>query len=151
MEQRLKLKLPNGKFLGVTLERSRIMSAIRGKSNRTTERRLRMALVRHGIRGWVLQSSQLPGRPDFFFSKSALAVFVDGCFWHGCQKCGHVPKTRRPFWRAKLKRNAERDRRTDRLLRQSGIRTIRIWEHSLKTDKGTAASLRLIERELSRR
>lgn len=150
MEQRLKLKLPNGEFLGVTLERSRIMSAIRGKSNRSTEGRLRMALVRNGIRGWVLHSTQLHGRPDFFFSKSRLAVFVDGCFWHGCQKCGHVPKTRSAFWRAKLMRNRERDRRINRLLRQSGIRIIRIWEHTLKTDEGTSASLGLIKRELSR-
>ena len=150
MERRLKLKLPNGEFVGVTLERSRIMSAIRGKSNKTTEKRLRMALVRHGIRGWVLHTAQVAGKPDFFFPKSGVAVFVDGCFWHGCKTCGHVPKTRSAFWRAKLKRNRERDSRTDKLLHQSGIRIIRIWEHSLTTRQKTNASVRLIERALKR-
>ena len=111
MERRLKSHLPEGKFVGVSIHRARIMSAIRGKSNRTTELRLRMALVRSGIEGWTLHSSALPGKPDFCFPKSRVAVFVDGCFWHGCDRCGHVPKTRSAFWQAKFERNQERDPR----------------------------------------
>src|SRR5271157_3554075 len=117
MERRLKSKLPNGQFVGVTLERSRIMSAIRGKSNKTTEVRLRMALVRHGVKGWVLHPGGLQGTPDFYFPGSRLAVFVDGCFWHSCPRCGHTPKTRSEFWRAKLGRNKQRDKQTSALLK----------------------------------
>jgi DNA mismatch endonuclease (patch repair protein) len=65
-----------------------------------------------------------------------LAVFVDGCFWHGCPQCGHVPKTRSPFWEAKFQRNRMRDARNARKLRQLGVCVIRVWEHSLKTPVG---------------
>jgi DNA mismatch endonuclease (patch repair protein) len=109
------------------------MSAIRGKNNRTTELILRMALVRAGIRGWKTNVEELPGKPDFFFHKKNIAVFVDGCFWHGCPKCGHYPKTRGSFWKMKILRNKERDKKNRLKLRKEGIKVINIWEHSLKT------------------
>lgn len=133
MESRLKSYLPGGKFVSVSLERSRIMSSIRGKSNKSTERRLRMAFVRHGLSGWVLQTGDLPGKPDFFFPQARVAVFVDGCFWHCCRRCGHVPKTRSQFWQAKLERNRSRDSTTNRRLRQAGVRVLRFWEHDLQS------------------
>lgn len=145
MERRLKSKLPDGKFFGVTLERSRIMSAVRGKSNKTTEVRLRMALVRHGIAGWTLHPVDLAGKPDFFFPESRVAVFVDGCFWHSCPKCGHTPKTRSEFWQAKLTRNRNRDKRTNGVLKDLGIRVIRIWEHDLCTADGITRSVQKIK------
>lgn len=131
MERILKKLLPYG-FENVTAARSAAMGKIRSRNNRTTELRLRMALIREGRRGWVLHPD-LPGRPDFFFISGKLAVFVDGCFWHGCNKCGHVPKTRSRFWSAKIERNRQRDKRTARALRSSGIRVLRIWEHSLNS------------------
>jgi|SRR5271157_792303 len=151
MERRLKSKLPNGQFVGVTLERSRIMSAIRGKSNKTTEVRLRMALVRHGVAGWKLRPGGLHGNPDFFFPRPRVAVFVDGCFWHSCPRCGHTPKTRSQFWSAKLNRNKQRDRRTNRLLEKMGVRVIRIWEHDLSTFKGMTRSVGIIASATKRR
>jgi DNA mismatch endonuclease (patch repair protein) len=151
MERHLKSKLPNGEFVGVTLERSRIMSAIRGKSNKTTELRLRMALVRRGIAGWTLHPGSLQGNPDFFFPSSRVAVFVDGCFWHGCPRCGHTPKTRSQFWSAKLERNKQRDRRTGRLLGKMGVQVIRIWEHDLSTVKGIMRSVNIIDKATTRR
>jgi DNA mismatch endonuclease (patch repair protein) len=83
---------------------SRVMRAIKGKGNRSTELVLRMVLVRNGIQGWSL-NSRLPGRPDFLFETKKLAVFVDGCFWHGCPRCGHTPKTRSAFWVKKFESN----------------------------------------------
>lgn len=112
------------------------MAAIRGKHNRTTELALRMALVRSGISGWRLQAVDLPGKPDLFFERKRVAVFVDGCFWHGCPLCGHVPKTRTEFWQAKIQRNKHRHIFVARQLKEKGIRVIRIWEHSLKSDVG---------------
>jgi DNA mismatch endonuclease (patch repair protein) len=77
---------------------------------------------------------RLPGSPDFYFKSSRLAVFVDGCFWHGCRRCGHIPKTNTSFWAAKLSRNRERDRDVARDLRARGIVVVRIWEHELTSD-----------------
>lgn len=132
MERRLKELLIGGKFEDVSEERSRTMSAIRGKHNRTTELRLKMALIRRGIQGWKLHAKELPGNPDFYFKNKKLAIFVDGCYWHGCSICGHVPKTRSEFWEAKIKRNQERDRQKRMVLRKIGILVIRVWEHELK-------------------
>lgn len=132
MERRLKTLLVNGEFEDVPETRSRTMSAIRGKHNRTTELRFRMALISRGIRGWKLHAKELVGNPDFYFKEKKLAIFVDGCYWHGCSKCGHVPKTRSQFWEAKIKRNQQRDRQKRMALRREGILTVRIWEHELK-------------------
>jgi DNA mismatch endonuclease (patch repair protein) len=97
--------LVNGSFGNVSETHSRRMGAIRGKGNRTTEVRFRAMLVRAGIRGWTMQTKGIKGKPDFYFPKSKVAVFLDGCFWHGCPKCGHVPSVNRPYWKAKIKRN----------------------------------------------
>jgi len=112
--------------------RSEIMSAVRGRGNRSTEWRLRAALVRCGIRGWKLHYPLLPGNPDFAFPRERLAVFVDGCFWHGCPRCGRQPKTNREFWRTKILGNVARDRRKRAHLRRLGWRVIRVWEHDFK-------------------
>jgi DNA mismatch endonuclease (patch repair protein) len=134
MERRLSALLPGGKFEGVTPTRSRSMARIRSKGNATTEQTLRMALVRSGVRGWSLHAA-LAGKPDFYFPINRVAIFVDGCFWHGCKRCGHVPKTRTEFWNAKLRRNQERDRRVARQLRAEGVRVIRVWEHRLNNPR----------------
>jgi len=132
MERLLRLELRGGRFGNVTPERSRIMSSVRGKRNKTTEGSLRMALVRAGLKGWKLHAVDLPGKPDFYFPTKRVAVFVDGCFWHGCPRCGHVPKTNTSFWRLKIKRNQERDARARRYLRSIGIQVVRFWEHELR-------------------
>jgi DNA mismatch endonuclease (patch repair protein) len=132
MERILKSTLQDGAFMGVSPTRSRIMASIRGKSNKSTEVALRLALVRAGIRGWVLHPADLQGRPDFYFVKQRLAVFVDGCFWHGCPRCGHIPKTRTEFWAAKIERNRSRDRKNRRLLASKGVKVLRVWEHELR-------------------
>jgi DNA mismatch endonuclease (patch repair protein) len=69
--------------------------------------------------------------PDFVFPKLRLAVFVDGCFWHGCPRHGNQPANHRAFWRRKLAANVARDRRVNRALRVTGWRVLRIWEHAL--------------------
>ena len=68
---------------------------------------------------------------DFVFPKLRVAVFVDGCFWHACPKHGTRPAGNRAFWRAKLVRNAERDREVTRALRKAGWSVLRVWEHDL--------------------
>ena len=131
MERLLKQTLPDGRFSNVSATRSRSMAAVKSKNNLSTERLLRMALVRSRISGWITHAN-LPGKPDVYFPKEKLAVFLDGCFWHGCLRCGHIPKTNTLFWETKIKRNRQRDRKNSRLLRGQGVLVIRAWEHSLK-------------------
>jgi DNA mismatch endonuclease (patch repair protein) len=132
MERLLKRQLPGGVFFGVTPQRSLTMGKIKSKGNRTTEQSFRLALVRAGIQGWVLHPKQVFGTPDFYFPTKKVAIFVDGCFWHGCPKCGHIPRTRSAFWRTKIERNRTRTKSVSRRLRGDGIRVLRIWEHELQ-------------------
>jgi DNA mismatch endonuclease (patch repair protein) len=91
--------------------------------------------MRSRISGWNLgHDSGLPGSPDVLFYRARIAVFVDGCFWHGCRRCRTVPSSNRAFWEAKLRKNKERDRDAARALANMGWNVIRIWEHELKTD-----------------
>lgn len=149
VERLLKQTLPDGRFSNVSVVRSRSMAAVKGKNNSTTERLLRMALVRSGIRGWIIHAN-LPGKPDIYFPKGKLAVFLDGCFWHGCSKCGHVPKTNTLFWETKIKRNRQRDQKNSRLLRGQGFYVIRAWEHALQKPRGLALLLDRIKRATGR-
>jgi DNA mismatch endonuclease (patch repair protein) len=149
MERHLKLKLPQGKFLNVSASRSRMMSAIRGKNTRSTERALRSALMRAGIKGWRLHPDHVLGKPDLYFPKHRIAIFVDGCFWHFCPKCGHIPKTRQAFWKAKIERNKRRDQRIKRFLTRTGINVIRIWEHELGSETKIVRVITKITAKLS--
>jgi DNA mismatch endonuclease (patch repair protein) len=132
VERALRDKLVNGSFGNVPETHSRRMGAIRSKGNRTTEARFRALLVRAGVRGWTMQTKAIKGKPDFYFPASKVAVFLDGCFWHGCPQCGHVPSVNRPFWKAKIERNQRRDSETDELLRVAEITPVRFWEHELR-------------------
>lgn len=113
-----------------TAKRSEVMARIRSRGNRDTELRLVQLLREHGITGWR-RHAKLPGRPDFVFRAARLAVFVDGCFWHGCSVHFRAPQSRTGYWNAKIAGNQRRDRRVARLLRQQGWRVVRLWEHSL--------------------
>lgn len=115
-------------------QRSRRMSSIRSKGNRSTEWRFRSALVRNGISGWRMHVRALPGVPDFVFPGLNIVIFIDGCFWHGCPKCRRpMPQTNRGYWTSKVKLNRERGDRVNRLLRRKGFKVVRIWEHQVRT------------------
>lgn len=114
-------------------KRSELMSRIRGRNNKGTEVALASLLRKSGISGWR-RHVPLPGTPDFAWRAQRVAIFVDGCFWHGCSHCGNkqTPATNRTFWIPKITANKSRDRRANRNLRQAGWRVLRIWEHNLK-------------------
>lgn len=147
MEKALRSKLNNGEFQAVSRKRAAMMRAIKASGNRSTEMRFRAALVRRGISGWRVNPANITGHPDFFFPEKNVALFIDGCFWHGCDRCGHIPKTNRPFWRAKITGNRLRDRRTTEKVQNEGINVLRFWEHELKEDMG--GCLRRLEKMLS--
>src|SRR5689334_609223 len=112
-------------------KRSEVMAAIRSRRNRSTELAFASALRRAGIKGWR-RHLPLPGSPDFSFPKIKVAIFLDGCFWHGCPIHGRRPKTNQVFWETKLERNLRRDRRVKRQLRAKRWVVIRLWEHELE-------------------
>lgn len=132
MERKLREALPNGMFEDVKPTHSRMMKAVRGRGNRTTEARFRAALVASGVSGWKLNFREIKGSPDFYFPSEKVAVFLDGCFWHGCEDCGHIPQKNRAFWHAKIARNKERDSRNTAILRRQGISVLRFWEHEIR-------------------
>ena len=107
------------------------MSRILGHGNKDTELALMKLFRQYHITGWRRHQPDF-GKPDFIFRKSRLAVFVDGCFWHGCPRHCKIPATNRPFWKKKLAANRTRDRRVNRTLRKEGWHVVRIWEHELQ-------------------
>lgn len=115
-------------------QRSRNMASIRSKDNTTTEHVFLSILRQAGISGWR-RHLNLPGKPDFVFRSQRLAVFVDGCFWHGCPRCYRLPQDNRAYWKKKFTGNRRRDCRRSRELRSLGWRVLRIWEHALKSPR----------------
>jgi len=128
------------------LSRGQLMSRVHSKGNKTTEQRLASLLRKARLTGWRRHQT-LPGRPDFVWPRRKVAVFVDGCFWHG-HDCGKniTPKTNARAWQLKIQGNRARDRRFSRLLRMKGWRVVRIWECELQ--KKPSACLRRIEKAL---
>lgn len=92
------------------------------------EVRLRRELHSRGLR-FRVNLRGLPGTPDIAFTRAKIAVFVDGCFWHRCPEHGVLPKANRDWWREKLDRNVERDKRKDGELEDLGWLSIHVWEH----------------------
>jgi DNA mismatch endonuclease, patch repair protein len=147
-------------------KRSEVMSRIRSRGNKATELALAKLLRVHGIAGWRRQVEirgraalrrgpniraapqrrpTLRVRPDFIFPKLKLALFVDGCFWHGCPRHATQPRNNRAFWQKKLADNRRRDVRVTRALRRSGWRVVRIWECALqRATKHEDAARRLL-------
>ena len=124
-------------------KRSGVMSRIRSRGNRATELRLIALMRAHGITGWR-RNARLFGKPDFVFRAARLAVFVDGCFWHACPRHATMPRNNRAFWKAKLTRNAARDREVTRTLRKVGWRVLRVWECALSAKRATATIRRIM-------
>jgi DNA mismatch endonuclease (patch repair protein) len=96
------------------------------------ERALRSALHRLGLRYRVdlkLGAGRSAPRPDVAFMRARVAVFVDGCFWHGCPEHGTSPRTNSGYWSAKVARNRARDSANDAALAEAGWAVVRVWEH----------------------
>lgn len=112
-------------------QRSYAMSRVGAKRTRL-ERRFFSMLAGMRIRGWRTHASNLVGKPDVVFDRERIAVFLDGCFWHGCPTCGKVlPVTNRSYWQAKIARNVQRREACTEELERSGWLVLRVWEHEL--------------------
>jgi len=110
-------------------ERSERMSRVKGKDTKP-EIVFRKALWREGLRYRL--RSKVFGRPDIVFPGPKVAVFVDGCFWHGCPEHYRAPKTRTDWWENKISGNKKRDIEVTRYLEDNGWKVLRFWTHDLK-------------------
>ena len=122
--------------------RSRIMAAVRSRGNTTTELALAKLLWASGVRGYR-KHWKVAGKPDFAWPGRKIAVFVDGCFWHGCVRCKTLPGTNVEFWQKKIETNRARDKRVTKLLRIDGWTVLRFWEHDVKRNPKKAV-LRIV-------
>jgi DNA mismatch endonuclease (patch repair protein) len=115
-----------------TIERSRNMSAIRGK-NTKPELLMRQWLFSRGYR-YRLNVNSVPGHPDLFLRKYNTAIFVNGCFWHRHKDCkyAYTPKSNSEFWRRKFNDNVNRDNEVQQALKSRGIKQVVIWECTIK-------------------
>lgn len=137
-------------------KRSEVMARIKGRGNQCTEIAFMSLMRRSGIAGWrrhrliplcSTQARPMRGRrpsvrPDFVFPAFKLAVFIDGCFWHGCAQHGAWPATNEQFWSDKIQGNIKRDRRVATSLRREGWSVLRVWEHELRDDERVMTRLR---------
>jgi len=126
-------------------QRSRNMASIRSKGNASTEQAFVSILRQAGISGWR-RHLNLPGKPDFAFRSKRVAIFLDGCFWHGCPRCYRLPQDNRNYWKKKVVGNRLRDRRRSRELRSAGWGVLRIWEHTFMSSRGR---LRILEKVIA--
>jgi len=113
-------------------KRSLIMSKVKRK-NTKLEVMLRKALFQAGLRGYRIDS-KLPGHPDIVYTRFKVAIFVDGCFWHGCPKCGSIPKSNTEFWINKINANKDRDIRVNKMLGENGWTVLRFWQHEISKE-----------------
>ena len=109
------------------------MRKVKSKKNKSTELRLIDIFKQNGITGWK-RNYPVKGHPDFVFLKEKVAVFVDGCFWHGHEGCKYyiLPKTNVEFWQNKIERNRNRDIEEQQKLASMGWHCITVWECQLK-------------------
>lgn len=119
------------------IERSRIMARVKSNGNKSTEAAFAALLRKEYLSGWK-RRYPLVGNPDFVFPKMRLAIFVDGCFWHGCPKHCRMPTANRKYWEEKIDRNVKHDRDVNRALHSKGWSVIRFWEHDLCEGQGLA-------------
>lgn len=106
----------------------RIMKANKGR-NTGPEMRLRRELYRRGLRFRVSGPAVRATRADILFTGASVAIFVDGCFWHGCPEHFVQPKTNQAYWAPKIARNQQRDAQVRNELRRSGWAVVEVWEH----------------------
>ncbi len=122
--------------------RSEIMKKVRSNKNKSTELKLITLFKEYGITGWK-RNYKVKGHPDFVFLKQKVAIFVDGCFWHGHDCRNTRPKDNAGYWNNKRERNIKHDKQITELFESRGWRVLRIWECELKKQNQPTTILRI--------
>ena len=125
--------------------RSKIMSAIKSKDTKI-ERKLRSILWQIGYRYRI--HYKIIGKPDIVFPKQKIAIFCDGCFWHGCPKCYKPPKSNQKYWDTKIQKNQTRASYVNDKLKNEGWIVLRFWAHEI--NENLESVLKEIEENLKR-
>lgn len=105
------------------------------------ERLLRSRLHQEGLRfrkDLLVRADDIKVKPDIVFTRDRVAVFIDGCFWHGCPDHGRLPRANGGYWGPKFERNAARDARVNSALRNHGWTVVRVWEHMTSDEAAEA-------------
>ena len=119
--------------------RSKVMASIKGRD--TKPELILWNLLDHRK---FKRHPDISGNPDIGSKSRKIAIFVDGCFWHGCPRCYKLPSTRPEYWSSKLKRNKENDKKSNRELEYKGYIVLRFWEHDVIADP-LGCSSRILE------
>ncbi len=129
-------------------QRHRCMAAIKGKDTKP-EIIVRKYLFSRGLR-YRVNVKKLPGSPDIVLRKYGVAIFIDGCFWHGHKECKYykLPSTNIDFWKTKIAKNLARDYVNNVDLDLAGWRVIRIWECEIKTKEQREERLEKLYQEI---
>jgi DNA mismatch endonuclease (patch repair protein) len=128
--------------------RSKIMAAVRSRGNYSTEQRMESLLRRSHLSGYRKQWS-VSGRPDFAWPKLKVALFIDGCWWHGCPRCKRCKKPAKSnakFWQSKVLANKRHDRKVSRQLRRDGWKVLRVWECAVSAERTLARIARTVKK-----
>lgn len=134
----------------VSAQTSKAMRANRSSGTKP-EIELRQKLRAAGLCGYRINYSKLPGSPDVCFTRNKLCIFLHGCFWHGCPKCGAqtIPKLNSRYWREKFRRNKQRDLAQLAALRTMGYAVLVYW--NCEWNLSSAKIVRKIRRKLDSR
>ncbi|MCI9332576.1 MAG: DNA mismatch endonuclease Vsr [Oscillibacter sp.] len=132
-------------------KRSEIMGKVRSNNNKSTELKLIQVFGEYNIIGWK-RNYPVKGHPDFVFIKKKIAIFVDGCFWHGHDCRNTKPADNAQYWENKRARNIKHDTEVTQMFEQRGWRVIRIWECELKkaNREKLLEKLKIIESRISK-
>ena len=123
-------------------KRSDIMSKVRSNNNKSTELALIKFFKENNITGWK-RNYPVKGHPDFVFLDKTIAVFVDGCFWHGHDCRNTRPSDNAEYWQKKRERNIKHDKEVTAMFENRGWTVIRIWECELKNKNRSALIYKL--------
>lgn len=115
-------------------KRSEVMKSVKSSNNKSTELKLISIFKEYSIKGWK-RNYKIKCSPDFVFLKLKIAIFTDGCFWHGHNCRNLTPKDNAEFWQNKILKNKKYDKDTTKRLKKLGWKVIRIWECELKDKK----------------
>lgn len=127
-------------------KRSEIMKKVRSKKNKSTELKLIELFKENNIHGWR-RNYNVKGHPDFVFLDKRIAIFVDGCFWHGHDCRNTHPKDNEDYWTKKRERNMKHDKEVTEYFEARGWTVVRIWECELSR-KNTSAKVDILIKEL---
>ena len=111
-------------------KRSEIMKKVRSKKNKSTELKLIEIFKENNIHGWR-RNYKVKGHPDFVFLDKRIAIFVDGCFWHGHDCRNTRPKDNEDYWTKKREHNMKHDKEITEYFKNRGWTVVRIWECEL--------------------